>query len=140
MRNANQDLLRQLERRLDEYREHEKRAEEDFHRAEEALEKATEELELAENFYAQESRRYGVGVKEPIKAVELRFRGLSPQEACLAALGETDRLSRADLARVLPEGGFSFRTSTPGREIHGALMPVIRAGEVRREGDVYQLV
>ncbi len=138
MSNANQDLLRQLERRLAEYREHEKKAEEDFHRAEEALERATEELELAENYYRQESRR--LGVREPVKAPESRFKGLSPQQACLAALKETDRLSRDDLARVLTGGGFSFRTSTPGREIHGALMPVIRSGEVRREGDVYQLV
>ena len=135
----NSGWLRQLEARLADYRAAEKAAEEALRRAEENLEKATEELQLAENYYRQELRR--LGVSEPAEAPGLRFKGLSLRDACLAALDESKhRVAREDLIRILGEGGFSFRSPTPGREIHAALLLVMKTGKVRRTEDAYELV
>ncbi len=52
----------------------------------------------------------------------IRFMGLPIGQACRIALGELKLSTTEALVSTLEDGGFSFSTTSPSREIHAALM------------------
>jgi hypothetical protein len=69
---------------------------------------------------------------ETLKRV--RFVGVRLADACVALIREHKRLTPKDLLTYLDKGMFRFRTSTPYREIHGALL---RQRNVKREDEAW---
>lgn len=61
-----------------------------------------------------------------------RFVGERLSDACIALIKDKKRISNVELLRQLNDGQYRFRTNTPYREIHGALLKqpsVVREGE-----------
>ncbi|HXB54718.1 MAG TPA: hypothetical protein VN461_08040 [Vicinamibacteria bacterium] len=64
----------------------------------------------------------------------VRFVGWRLAEACVAVVREHKKLTPDELLTALNIGTFRFRTNTPFREIHAALL---RQHSVKREGDYW---
>jgi hypothetical protein len=65
---------------------------------------------------------------------EVRFAGVRLVDACMTLLQERGKLTPQEMLTALNAGLFRFRTSSPLREIHAALMKQRR---VKRIGDAY---
>jgi hypothetical protein len=61
---------------------------------------------------------------------EVRFVGVRLVDACLALLQENGKLTQEQLLKGLNSGMFRFRTSSPLREIHAAMLRQRRAKKV----------
>lgn len=55
-------------------------------------------------------------------AASARFAGAAAGDACVLLLRERGPLATEELRTLLAAAGFRFRTRTPGREIHAALL------------------
>lgn len=64
----------------------------------------------------------------------VRFVGVRIGEACLTVLSEMGRATSEELADALSHGDFRFRTNSPLREVHGAM---IRQQDAIREGGMW---
>jgi len=64
----------------------------------------------------------------------VRFVGVRLADACQVLLQERRKLTPEEILNGLNKGMFRFRTSSPLREIHAALL---RPGFAKREGDYY---
>jgi hypothetical protein len=67
-------------------------------------------------------------------AASVQFVGLRLVDACTAILREHHRLTPEKLLDAINEGTFRFRTNSPLREIHAALL---RQPNVERKGQMY---
>jgi hypothetical protein len=65
---------------------------------------------------------------------QVRFVGVRIADACVALLSERKKMTPVELLDALNRGMFRFRTNTPLREIHAALL---RQQHVKRIGDVW---
>jgi len=64
----------------------------------------------------------------------VRFVGWRLSDACAALLQQHRKLAFADLLGKLNDGNYRFRTGSPLREIHAA---VLRHPNIKREGDLW---
>ena len=65
---------------------------------------------------------------------KVRFVGMRLVDACVTALKEHHKLTPEKLLDAINEGTFRFRTNSPLREIHAALL---RHPHVKRDGNYY---
>jgi len=61
---------------------------------------------------------------------EVRFVGVRLVDACHALLQERNKMTTAELLKELNAGMYRFRTNSPLREIHAALLKQRRAKKV----------
>jgi hypothetical protein len=64
----------------------------------------------------------------------VRFVGIRLGDACIALLQERNRMTQEEILRGLNAGMFRFRTNSPLREIHAALL---RHPSVKKEGRIW---
>ena len=111
---------------------------------------AVAEAERLERGVAQGERRLAAAGKHLLSALEAegidapagwrdallraRMAGASAGEACAILLEEHGPATTAGLKTMLERSGFRFRSATPLREIHAAL---IRNARVRRDGALW---
>lgn len=74
------------------------------------------------------------------KLASVEFVGVRLVEACSALLKRHGKLTTDELVRHLNKGMFRFRTNTPLREIHAALLRQQTAGAIERDGDTWTWV
>ena len=65
----------------------------------------------------------------------VRFVGVRLVDACLRVLSELRSATSEELIQALNNGGFRFRSNTPGREVHAALIK--QTASVAKNGDKY---
>jgi len=70
--------------------------------------------------------------RDALKSV--RFVGVRLADACVAVLQERKRLTQEELTDELNRGNFRFRTNSPFREIHAALL---KNPQIERDGQTY---